>query len=236
MKYKLDENGSIVLKDGKPVVIGDDGKEYTVDALGANEKIRTANAEAKKAKKELKEATAIIATFGGIDDPAVAIQAIQTVSTMDDKHKVDMDKLTATINSTWEEKMAEKNAELVAKDKQLYQSNVTNNFALSEVVKTTVLTPDIAASFFGKHFNQDGTAKDAAGNVIYSKQQPGQPAGFEEALGVIISAYPAKDSILKSKLHSGGSGGESDNDKGTSNTDLTSTESIKAGLEKRQNN
>ena len=57
MKYKLTEDGkAIELKDGKPVVIDDDGKEFTIDALSASEKVSAANAEARKYRKEAKDA------------------------------------------------------------------------------------------------------------------------------------------------------------------------------------
>lgn len=35
MKLKLDENGTVVLADGKPVYVHDDGKDVPFDAAGA---------------------------------------------------------------------------------------------------------------------------------------------------------------------------------------------------------
>ena len=80
------------------------------------------------------------------------------------------------------------------------------------------LPADIVQARFGRHFTiQEGRvqAKDAAGNVIYSKSNPGAPADFDEALGILVEQYPQRDSILKgtgqsgsgSSSGSGGSGG-----------------------------
>ena len=45
-----------------------------------------------------------------------------------------------------------------------------------------------------------------SGDLIHSKTNPGEPAGFTEALGIIIDAYPGKDNILSAT--GGGSGGQ----------------------------
>ena len=47
MKLKLDENGHVVVSDGKPVYVHDDGKEIPFDAPAAMQKISGLNAEAK---------------------------------------------------------------------------------------------------------------------------------------------------------------------------------------------
>ena len=48
MKLKLDENGHVVVSDGKPVYVHDDGKEIPFDAPAAMQKISGLNAEAKQ--------------------------------------------------------------------------------------------------------------------------------------------------------------------------------------------
>lgn len=47
MKLKLDENGYVVVQDGKPVYVHDDGKEVAFDAPQTVQKISTLNGEAK---------------------------------------------------------------------------------------------------------------------------------------------------------------------------------------------
>ncbi len=55
MKLKLDENGYVVVQDGKPVYVHDDGKEVAFDAPQTVQKISTLNGEAKQ-HREAKEA------------------------------------------------------------------------------------------------------------------------------------------------------------------------------------
>ena len=55
MKLKLDENGNVVVQDGKPVYVYDDGKEVAYDVPAAVAKISSLNAEAKQ-HREAKEA------------------------------------------------------------------------------------------------------------------------------------------------------------------------------------
>ena len=76
------------------------------------------------------------------------------------------------------------------------------------------MPPDIAANYFSKNFSVEGEGNNArvigylGGERIFSKEKPGEVAEFEEALGVIIDAYPMKDSIMRS---SGGGAGSSGN-------------------------
>lgn len=55
MKLKLDEQGHVVVQDGKPVYTHDDGKDVAFDAPSAVSKITALNAEA-KGHREAKEA------------------------------------------------------------------------------------------------------------------------------------------------------------------------------------
>jgi hypothetical protein len=233
MKYKLTDNGNIVVKDEKPVVIDDDGKEFVVDAIGASENVRAAKKEAKKYRLELKEVTDKFEKYKPIEDPKAAIEALQTVGSLSDQHKLDIEKLKKGMNDTWTEKIQEKEAKITDLENELYKETVTNKFVTSKVVKGLLIPPDIAAVYFGKNFQKDGTAKDSAGNLIYSKEKPGEPAGFEEALDFLVEAYPDKDSIKKGTgtKGSGGHGSGSGGDGGTEQK--TSRENISAGLKER---
>ena len=55
MKLKFDEQGHVVVQDGKPVYVHDDGKEVPFDAPQALAKIGSLNAEAKQ-HREAKDA------------------------------------------------------------------------------------------------------------------------------------------------------------------------------------
>jgi len=105
---------------------------------------------------------------------------------------------------------------LSKKDSEIRRLMVTNKFAVSSFFvgekKKTTLPPDIGEAYFGKNFKVeeiDGESKLRAyysnGEPIISRLNPGEPAEFEEAMGLIIDAYPGKDGILAAP--GGGSGG-----------------------------
>jgi hypothetical protein len=59
---------------------------------------------------------------------------------------------------------------------------------------------DLVEARFGGQFRiEDGqvVAFDGAGNRIASPANPGEPASFDEALAIIVQAYPYRDTILK---------------------------------------
>jgi len=227
MKYKLTEDGkAIEMKDGKPVVI-DGETEITIDALGANDKITAVTKESNERRKKLGEANTKLEAFGDLD-PEVARKAMEDVTGMSDKGKADLEAQRDSINAAWKEKQTGwDNDKKVLTDK-LFDATVGVNFATSKVVAGTVLPPDIAKATFGKHFNADGTANDAAGNTILSKQT-GEPAGFEEAMTHLIDNYPQKDSILKPSGGSG-SGGHGAGSGGDMGETKTAVSKITSGL------
>jgi hypothetical protein len=213
MKYVLDENGNIKIgSKGHPVVIGDDDKEYEIDAIGAQTTITALHKESASNRAKATEHKKRLDAFGDMD-PVAAKEAITTVAGLTTDHKIKVDTLKKEMNDAWQVKFDEEVSKGKTLSDDLFNAKVTAKFATSEIVKKTVLTPDIAAKFFGGNFNVDGTAKDVAGNIIYSKEKPGEPANFDEALSAIIDNYPNKNAILKgsgtggSGSHGAGSGG-----------------------------
>ena len=204
-EYVLTENGNIKVTDGRPTV-KDGDKVYGVDAIGAAATITSLHAESAGHRKEAKEAKGALLKFGNID-PAEATSALELVASMGDDHKVEVENLKKEMNNTWQSKLAEKDTTIAGLEKQLFGATVTSKFATSEVVKSTVLPPDVAAAVFGSNFKPDGSATDSSGNPIYSKAKPGELAGFEEALQVLIDNYPSKNAILKGS-GANGSGGQ----------------------------
>ena len=89
MKLKLDENGQVVVTDGKPVYVQDDGKEVAFDAAGTLQTISRLNGEAKSHRERAETAEMTLKTFEGIDDPAAALAALDTVKNLADKTLVD---------------------------------------------------------------------------------------------------------------------------------------------------
>lgn len=233
MKYVLNADGSIKIGPGGHPMVDPEvaGKEHhEIDAIGAQTRITTLNTESAGYRKRAQTAEKALKPFEGIDANA-ATEAIATVATLGDDHKADMTKLKTDLEASYKTAVDGKDTEIKDLNGKLYALNVTNKFSTSEIVKKTILPPDIAATYFGKHFQEDGSAKDSSGNVIYSKEKPGEPAGFDEALGVIIEQYPQKANILLSDNQQGGGGHNQGG--GGGGGELSSRDSIKAGLAAR---
>ena len=209
MKLKLDAQGHAVIQDGKPVYIHDDGSEVPFDAPAAMVKITELNSESKNHRLEAKAAKEKLSAFEGIEDPAAAMKALQTIKNLDDKKLIDageVDKVKKAVSEAYEIKLADANKIIGEKDGHIYKLEVSNRFSSSKYInEKTVLPPDIAEATFGRNFKiENGKVVGYLnGNPIYSKQKPGELADFDEALPTMIDAYPAKDRILKGSGASG---------------------------------
>ncbi|WP_065235113.1 DUF6651 domain-containing protein [Gallibacterium genomosp. 3] len=214
MRLKLDENGNVVVIDGKPVYIHDDGKEIAFDAVQATNKIAELNNECKTHRLAKEKAEADLKKFEVIGDPDKAIKALEVVKNLDDKTLIDageVEKVKSGIIRQYEEKLSAKDAELNQTKQALNQEVIGGSFARSKYIAEKLNIPvDMVQAYFGKHFSyEDGKiiAKDMLGNVIFSRIRPGEQANFEEAIEQIVMAYPHKEHILKASGNSGGGSG-----------------------------
>jgi len=224
MKLKLDENGNAVVQDGKPVYVHEDGKEVPFDAPAAMAKIQELNEEAKKHRLRARELNEKLQMFldavGDETDPGEwlekAVKAIETVQNLDQKKLVDagqVEALKKNLSEAYEKKLAEMQEVVKAKENQIYRLTISSAFASSPfIAEKTTLPPDIAETYFGRHFKveegENGEVRIVGyinGNPILSREKPGEPAPFEEAIQVIVENYPMKDRILRGTP--GGSGG-----------------------------
>lgn len=223
MKLKLDENGHVVVENGMPVYIHDDGKEIPFDAAKATAKITQLNSEAKQHREAKEKAEADLKAFAGIDDPKAAIEALKTVANLDAKKLIDAgeaEKVKAEIIKGYDEKLATATAQTEKLQQQLHAELIGGSFARSKFAQEHLALPsDVAQAFFGKHFgiSEDGkiVAKFADGNEIFSRTRPGEKADFEEALEALVGAYPNKDAILKPSGSSGSGAGGGGSGSGT---------------------
>lgn len=197
------------VQDGKPVY-DDGGKDVAFDAAGTADTIKRLNAEAKGHREAKEAAEAALKKFDGIDDPAAALKAIETVGNLDKKKLIDageVEKVKADIRQSYEAKLAEAQKLADEAKSALNKELVGGSFARSKFIAEHVAVPaDFIEAKFGQHFSVEGgklVAKDATGEPIFSKAKPGEPAGFDEALSILIDGYSHKDSILKG---TGGSG------------------------------
>lgn len=241
MKLKIDENGGVVLQDGKPVYVYDDGKEIPFDAPAAMAKISSLNAEAKDHRLRAKELAEQLKGFEGITDPVEALKAMETVKNFDAKKMIDAGEVetlkrqmaeTFDLNKkslldSFETSRKQLESQLQEKDSTIYQLMVSSQFSKSPLFTgenpKTILPPDMAAEYFGKNFKvEEGKVVGYLnGEKIPSRIKFGEPADFEEALAVIVNAYPMKDRIMRA-----GVGGGPDS-KGNTGNNLTNSKTIK---------
>lgn len=218
MKLLLDANGNAVLRNGKPVYTKDDGTEIEFDAAQAFGKINQLTGEAKANRERAEAADAKVAAFKDITDPEAAIAAMATVRNLKDKQLVDageVEKVKTEAITAVEAKykpIVEENAALRG---QLDNELIGGSFARSKVIADKFAIPaDLVQARFGSNFKRvEGkvVAVDQSGNQIYSQKKPGDLADFDEALEILVSQYPHRDSILKA---SGSSGSGSSNSQG----------------------
>lgn len=229
MKLKLDENGHVVVKDGKPVYVHEDGKEVAFDAPGTVATITRLNGEAKSHRERAEKAESLVKAFEGIDDAEAARRALETVANLDAGKLVQagkVEEIKAAAQKAAQEQLAAANKAHATEVQKLQQqlADLTNtlhseliggSFNRSKFISEKAAIPaDLVQAAFGKHFKiEDGKVigYDNAGNKIFSRSRPGEVADFEEALELIVDQYPNKDQILKGEVKGGSGAGGSGN-------------------------
>lgn len=211
MKLKLDAEGKVVVENGMPVYVHDDGKEIPFDAPAALSKITALNGEAKTHREAKEAAEARLSQFSGIEDPAKAIEALQTLTKIDQKKLIDagaVDQVKAEITKAFQTQLDEASGKNKTLEDQLYKEMIGGRFNSSLFIKDKVAIPaDFVQARFGQSFKiEDGkvVAYDTSGNKVFSRTKPGELADFDEALEFLVEQYPQKDHILKASGNSGG--------------------------------
>jgi hypothetical protein len=211
MKLKLDANGNAVLQDGKPVYVHDDGKEVAFDAPATVATIARLNSEAKGHRERAEKAEGDLKLFAGIEDPAAAKKALETVKNLDSKKLVDAGEVEKVKEEATKALKAQYEPIVAERDKlknELYAEKIGGAFSRSKLITDKFAIPaDLVQARFGSHFKiEDGktVAYDQSGNKIFSRARPGELADFEEALETLVGQYPYKEQILKGSGASGG--------------------------------
>lgn len=209
------------IQDGKPVYITDDGKEVAFDAPGTSATISRLNAEAKGHREAKEAAEAALKVFEGLDATA-AKDALAKIKNLDDKKLIDsgeVEKVKAEAIKATEEKYAPVVEENKSLKGLLDNEMIGGAFSRSKFAADKLAIPsDFVQARFGANFRrEDGkvVGYDQAGNKLYSKARPGELADFDEALELLVDAYPQKASILKGNGHSGGGGKPGNGQPGT---------------------
>ncbi len=197
---------------GLPIYVHDDGKEVAHDAAQTVATISRLNGEAKTNRERYEKAESALKAFEGIEDPAAAKKALETLKNFDDKKLVDageVEKVKAEAIKATEDKYAPIVQERDAFQTQLHNELIGGGFARSKYIQDNIAVPvDMIQATFGKNFQiEDGkvVAVGADGQKIYSRTRPGEVADFDEALESLVGGYQHKDSILKGS-QAGGAG------------------------------
>lgn len=217
MPFKFDADGHIVLQEVNgqklPVFVHSDGKEAPLDGDGTVSTIGRLNAEAKGHREAKEAAEAALKPFkdAGLTDAAAAAAALATVKNLDDKKLVEageVERVKSEAIKAVEEKYAPIVKERDKLQASLVSEKVGGSFARSQFIAEKMAIPaDLVQARFGDAFkveNGNVVAYDKGGNKIFSRTNPGEVAGFDEALGVLVEQYPYRDSILKGSGASGG--------------------------------
>jgi hypothetical protein len=224
MKLKLDDKGAVVLQDGKPVYVLDDGREVAHDAAGTVATISRLNNEARTHREAKEAAEAALKPFrdAGIEDAAAAAAAMQTVAniktgelTTAAKVQEIKDAATRTANEAVAvaTRAAEEKQRVLSEQNQQLTSDLNNHiiggsFSGSKFIAEKLAIPaEMAQTFFGSRFKVDGgklVPMDQNGQPIFSATNHGNYADFDEAIQVMVGGYANKDMILKGSGASGG--------------------------------
>ena len=232
LKLKVDDEGHAVVQDGKPVYIYEDGREAPFDAAAAMQKINELNqenADRRHQNKELEEQMKVYKDKdGNLLDAEEARNAIEMVKNLNDKEMYDatqVESLKSQMNKAYIEKeealqkhfkkeLEELQSTLNRKNDTIYGLMVRSKFATSPtILDKTNLPPDMAADYFGKNFKVEGEGDHVKvigyidNEKVFSRERPGNPADFEEALQAVIDAYPMKDRIMRATAGGSGAGG-----------------------------
>lgn len=234
MKLKLDDKGAVVLENGLPVWVAEDGKEIPYDVPKLVNELSRVNGESAGRRKDIDALNEKLKAFDGLD-PAKYRELEEKLASIDQGKLIEagkVEELKASIAKGYDQRISEMQKAAAESDAK-YKSEMDKvqgrirNMAVkglfegsSFLREKTVLPPEIAFASFGQNFTveEDGDGYKISANLnghpILSRAKPGELASPEEALEAIIEAYPLKDRILKSpgggpgtQVNHGGSSG-----------------------------
>lgn len=207
MKLKTDASGNAVLQDGKPVYTDASGNDLALDAAELYGQVKRLTGENRDHREARKAAEDKLAGFAGIDDPKAAREALETVKSLEGKTKADVEKVRAEVSKSYETKLAEELKARQTLEQQLHRELIGGGVARSKfVAEKSALPADLLLPIVGQHLVVESgqvVAKRADGSVIYSRTNPGSPAGLDEALETLVSESPHRDHILKATQKNG---------------------------------
>lgn len=238
-------------------------KEFDAGATlaGLNKKIKAEGEEKQRHFEKAEGYKTQLEAFKDID-PEKAKEALEQVKNLSDKKILDakgVDAIKVEARKEMKILAEERENDLKESHKKEREEFTTQIAGQNDLIRTlvidnlfansdyfsgekpkTIYPADDAAQIFGKHFSlkiEEGKvnveAKDSKGKTIMSKIEHGEPAEFNEAIGLIIEKHPRKAEIMRTGSGGGppGSGGNLDSN-GKNLSDMTPVEKITQGLRK----
>lgn len=191
-------DGVVEMRDGNPVYIDNKGEEKTIEfnaistMIGENRQYRQ---RAQDAETKLKE-------FEGIDAGS-ARDAIEKLSKIDEKTLVDagkVDEVRAEIEKRYKDQLTASQTENSDLKNRVNSMALDNAFNSSKFITERVaLAPDLMRKAFESNFKvEDGKVipYNNNGETIYSNENIGQVATFDEAVSILINQRSDKDKLL----------------------------------------
>lgn len=229
---KVTEDGKPIYedKDGKEVPVDAAQMYQKIIDLGKENKGHREKAEKLQAKVQLFDEIEDIEAWH-----AEAVKAMETVANFNEKDWLKAEKVDSMkrqmkeaheaelqqVKDSVAETMKDKEATIIKKDGQIRKLTISAKFAASPLFtgekRKTTMTPDAAEAIFGHLFTVEEDEKDLnnlairgyysqGGEQIYSIENPGEPADFNEAMGMIWERYPQKNNYIRGDR--GGSGAQ----------------------------
>jgi len=192
-----------------------------------------------KAKEIQDEFDVFKERFTGIEDPAKAIEALTRVQDIEGQNLIDAndaetlrkqlqdahDEQFAGVKKTYDAKITELNDVIGVQQGDIFEALVLQKFNnsawFSGEAPKTYLFPEVAKDHFGRHFkvekNSNGKSAVVGYNIggendgqkIFSIERPGELAGFDEAIGIIIGKHPQRNVLMRASFGGGAGGSES---------------------------
>jgi hypothetical protein len=209
MKLKLDEKGVVVLQDGMPVYVHDDGKEVPFDAPKAVEKIKVLSDDRDDWRTKATTYEGELGGFKALGVPAEdAAKALSTVKALDSgklKTAEDWDRAKSEIAQGYKDQIdkitGERETIKADLEGKLRNERLSRIFDGSEFLREkTHLIPDTARALFGESWREvEGklVPHGQDGKPLFSRKQPGEFAGHEEALELLVTTHTQADRLLR---------------------------------------
>lgn len=202
------EGGELVLSNGVPVFVHDDGKEEPVNVAAVMAALNRAKAEAKERREQLDALSTKLKAFEDLD-PDEARSALSKVKSIDAKRLIDSgeaEKAWAGERKLFTDKLSAAEKRAQEAEQRLHRELVSGGISRSTFVKESlVVPPDFVEAVFGKHAKiEDGRPVwvDTDGSVIFDPAT-GKAADADYAIRHLVSQRPDKDHLFRATQKSG---------------------------------